>query len=159
MIEVPEYVIEAREGECRRCKTPCIRKGSIDFTDAAEACHIERWPCYASGCIETPRAPMLPVMPSAAAPPVRGNRSGIQPGDVFAIIIKDITGVKSCTPCDYRRTQMNDWGWGGCLKNRSTIINWLLSEAKMRGHKISRYKALSLFVAAAKEITAKRGGQ
>ncbi len=46
---------------------------------------------------------------------------------------------------------MNEWGWVGCISNRSTIADWLAEEAENRGHKIGRRKLIGLFRSAARE--------
>ena len=59
------------------------------------------------------------------------SKSG--PGDMLAVAIKQLTGIAPCSRCRARQHQMNRWGWWGCWRNRSTIAEWLLQEARARG--------------------------
>lgn len=78
------------------------------------------------------------------------------PGKVFKQVIQLITGEtpNSKCKCLARARQMNKWGWVGCWANRETITDWLCEEAERRGHRIDRNRAMSLLIAALREIAA-----
>lgn len=78
----------------------------------------------------------------------------LQPGSIFAMVINKITrkSAATCGKCGQRMRQMNQWGWWNCWINRTTIVTWLVDEAKKRGHDITDHEVLSLFKAAFREM-------
>lgn len=74
------------------------------------------------------------------------------PGDIFAFIIRKVTGQTMCARCRTRRDWMNRAGWVKCWLNRKMIVEWLCEEAEIRGHSIPNKTAMALFKAALKEL-------
>ena len=87
------------------------------------------------------------------APPPPAPRP-LSPGSLLTTAIRLITGEEPgpACKCKARAQKMNEWGWLGCARNRATIAEWLVDEARKRNHEIDERKALSLFKAAWKEI-------
>src|SRR5882724_4126338 len=95
----------------------------------------------------TPRSPA--DLPSRAL--------SLKAGDLFAIIIRKITGAAPCpNKCRERNAQMNKSGWFWCWRNRATIAGWLADEARWRGHTITDAAALDLLRAAFKELATRK---
>jgi len=76
----------------------------------------------------------------------------LQPGSLFSKVVFKITGVVPCARCRDRMSQMNQWGWWKCWRNRKLIASWLSEEARQRGHQITDSNSLDLFKAALKEF-------
>lgn len=83
--------------------------------------------------------------------PQQPRKSG--PGDKLHWLIRQITGYdpSSGCLCVPRMQQMNQWGWLGCWRNRTTIYGWLKEEAAKRGVEVTDAKLGSLLKAAFKE--------
>jgi predicted Fe-S protein YdhL (DUF1289 family) len=72
-------------------------------------------------------------------------------------MIWKMTGVmSSCSGCNARARQMNEWGWLGCLRNRQTIYDWMTQEARARGHVVEKPEIRELFLAAISELKGER---
>lgn len=79
--------------------------------------------------------------------------SGGHPGTLLEIIIYEVTkrSTVDCSACSERARQMNAWGWPGCWRNRDVIFQWLVEEARKRGHDINEATVKDLLIAAIKE--------
>jgi len=150
---VPAAIHEARGNICKVCKTPCTERDSLDLTDACTSCPIGSWPMWDCG------------MPVAGHEPTRRplerGRVLARPGDLLAIVIGKITGAHYTHTCDcaQRAAAMNEWGWWGCWTRRQMILGWLREEAAKRGHKVEQGAILELFLAAIRELQARRNGR
>ena len=68
------------------------------------------------------------------------------PGQVLSKAIELLLGkaVKGCFRCRRQASQMNEWGWWGCWKQRKLIAGWISNEARRFGHNLDESAALTL---------------
>lgn len=144
-----------RRIQCQQCPNPCALR------EAAESCHLGRWHAPV-GPVQKPEPPAHLQQPGNVS--AGGLQTGFQmplkprPGDTLAWAIHKLTGRMPCSTCRQRQAQMNEWGWRGCFQKRSTIAEWLVQEARARGHEITKARAYSLLRAAIGEFV-QRGQQ
>jgi hypothetical protein len=79
--------------------------------------------------------PRLDGVPYPVIPP-RMNCSIPGPGDRLHDLILRLTGEGPTTECgcESKIVQMNAWGPAGCREHLDEIVDWLLEEARKRGH-------------------------
>jgi len=116
---------------------------------------VDQWPGFVEACnalIAKQASGEVPGSNTDAPPPPAPRP--LSPGSLLTTAIRLITGEEPgpACKCKARAEKMNEWGWLGCARNRATIAEWLVDEARKRNHEIDERKALSLFKAAWKEI-------
>lgn len=98
----------------------CPHQTGLRYDDPCAACPAGHWGVYDKRACEN-----APPKPSSLRPP--------RPGEYLARLLTRLTG-ETASPhcsCHARATQMDTWGWWGCLAHRSEILSWLLEAAAL----------------------------
>ena len=91
---------------------------------------------------EMPWGYVAPEVPVQAAPaPFPTACTGDGPGSVVKSVLTSV-GIESMPGCGCEAmcSQMNRWGWTGCLVRLPELVSWFSEKARERGIKVSLAK-------------------
>ncbi len=115
----------------------------VALAEACATCPIGRWGQYGGGCGAQPAKGSRATRSMAAR---SSKRMAAGPGTWLTRLIARITGAKPNSQCGCvsKAVTMDKWGWVRSIRESDQILNWLVTAARQRGHRIGRRRVVGL---------------